>query len=243
MRTLKMLIVLIYSLLWTLPFFPKIRRLQGEHRTEELRSLLADMGRQWGRMLVEASGSTVTVEGAERIPQDQAVVVVANHQGYFDIPVLLGYFPKPAAYIAKAGVRKVPILGALNAYYGTVFIERGNPREALKAIQQGVQRIQEGQSLVIFPEGTRSPDGHLLPFKPGALKLAQKSKAPIVPVTLVNTRGIMAKGGLSIRKADIRILIGDPIAPDTEGSVDLAELIQAQIAGNLEKWQAFGGRS
>lgn len=242
MRTLKMLVVLIYSLLWTLPFFPKIKRLHREGRLTELRALMADMGRTWGRMLVSASGSTVTVEGAERVPQDRAVVIVANHQGYFDIPVLLGYFPKPAAYIAKAGVRKVPILGLLNAYYGTVFIERGNPREALKAIQQGVERIKEGQSLVIFPEGTRSPDGHLLPFKPGSLKLAQKSGAPIVPVTLVNTQRIMNKGSLRIGKTDIRIIIGEPLSPEAEGSVDLAELIRAQIADNLEKWQDFGGR-
>lgn len=240
MKTVKLFFVLIYSLLWTLPTFPKALRLHREGRQKELQALLAKLGMGWGRMLVEATGSTVIVEGAEKVPQDRSVVVVANHQGNFDIPVLLGYFPKAAAYIGKAEIRKIPILGKWNELYGTVFIERGNPREALRAIQEGAERIKSGHSLVIFPEGTRSPDGHVLPFKPGALKLAMKSGAPIIPVTLVNTRTVMVKNSLKIRRADIRVIIGDPIDPASEGSTDLAEAIRNQIAGNLEKWQTFG---
>lgn len=239
MRTIKMFFILIYSMLWTLPSFPRAMRLSREGNQPDLQAMLTRLGNGWGRMLVEGTGSTVTVEGAENVPQDRAVVIVANHQGYFDIPVLLGYFPKAAAYIAKAGVRKVPILGKWNELYGTVFINRGNPRDALRAIQKGAERVKEGYSLVIFPEGTRSPDGHLLPFKPGALKLAQKSGAPIVPVTLINTRTIMVKGSLRIRRANIRVIIGKPIESDSDGSVDLAQAIQEQIAANIEKWQTF----
>lgn len=240
MKTIKMFFVLIYSLLWTLPSLMKGIRLERAGRVQELRELLANLGRGWGRMLVEGTGSRVTVDGAEKLPEDRAVVIVANHQGYFDIPVLLGYLPKPAAYIAKAGVRRVPILGKLNALYGTVFIERGNPRAALRAIQEGVERVRSGQSLVIFPEGTRSPDGRVLPFKPGALKLAQKSGAPIVPVTLVNTRSVMVKGSLRIRSAEIRVIIGDVIEADSEGSVDLADSIQTWISENLDRYQDYG---
>lgn len=239
MRTVKMFFVLIYSLLWTLPTFPKALRLQREGRKAELKAVVDVLGRGWGRMLVEATGSTVTVLGAEKVPMDQAVLIVANHQGNFDIPVLLGYFPKAAAYIAKEEIRKLPILGKWNEMYGTVFIKRNNPREALRAIQEGAQRLKDGYSLVIFPEGTRSPDGHVLPFKAGALKLALKSEALIVPVTLVNTRNIMVKKSLKIRKADVKMIIGDPIDPRSEQSNDLAALIQEQIAANLEKWQDF----
>lgn len=239
MKTIKMLFVLIYSLLWTLPTFPKALRLQREGRQRELKALLAELGRGWGRMLVEGTGSTVTVMGAEKIPKDQAVVIAANHQGNFDIPVLLGYLPKAAAYIAKEEIRRIPILGKWNEMYGTVFITRKNPREALRAIQEGAQRLKDGYSLVIFPEGTRSPDGHVLPFKPGALKLAQKSGVPIIPVTLVNTRTIMVKNSLRIRRADVKVIIGDPVDPGSEHSNDLAALIQEQIAANLEKWQDF----
>lgn len=240
MKTIKMFFVLIYSLLWTLPTFPEALRLQREGRQPELQALLTKLGHGWGRMLVEATGSTVTVTGAEKVPHDCAVVIVANHQGNFDIPVLLGYFPKAAAYIAKAEVRKLPILGKWNELYGTVFINRGNPREALRAIKEGAERLKAGYSLVIFPEGTRSQDGHVAAFKPGALKLAQKSGVPIVPVTLVNTRSVMVKNSLKIRSADIRVIIGDPIDSGSEGSVDLAETIRTQIAANLEKWQTFG---
>jgi len=238
-KTIKMFFVLIYSLLWTLPSFPKALRLQREGRQAELQSLVTALGRGWGRMLVEGTGSTVTVIGAEKMPKDQAVVIAANHQGNFDIPVLLGYLPKAAAYIAKEEIRRLPILGKWNEMYGTVFIKRKNPREALRAIQEGAQRLKDGYSLVIFPEGTRSPDGHVLPFKPGALKLAQKSGVPIVPVTLVNTRTIMVKNSLRIRRADVKVIIGDPIDPGSEHSSDLAEIIQEQIAANLEKWQDF----
>lgn len=239
MKTIKLFFVLIYSLLWTLPTFPEALRLHKEGRQKELQALLTKLGNGWGRMLVEATGSTVTVTGAEKVPQDRAVVIVANHQGNFDIPVLLGYFPKAAAYIAKEEIRKLPILGKWNELYGTVFIKRKNPREALRAIQEGAQRVKDGYSLVIFPEGTRSPDGHVLPFKAGALKLAQKSGAPIIPVTLINTRTIMVKNSLKIRRADVRVIIGDPIDPNSDISNDLATVIQEQIAANLEMWQEF----
>lgn len=239
MKTIKMFFVLIYSLLWTLPTFPEALRLEKEGRQKELQALLTKLGHGWGRMLVEATGSAVTVVGADKVPQDQAVVIVSNHQGNFDIPVLLGYFPKAAAYIAKEEVRKYPILGKWNELYGTVFIKRNNPREALRAIQEGVERLKAGYSLVIFPEGTRSQDGHVLPFKPGALKLAQKSGTMIIPVTLINTRSIMVKNSLRIRRADIRMIIGDPIDPSTEASHDLAVIIQEQISANVEQWQDF----
>lgn len=239
MKTVKMFFVLIYSLLWTLPTFPEALKLHREGRRQELQALLTKLGNGWGRMLVEATGSSVTVVGAEKVPQDRSVVIVANHQGNFDIPVLLGYFPKAAAYIAKAEIRKLPILGKWNELYGTVFIKRGNSREALRAIQEGAKRLKEGYSLVIFPEGTRSQDGHVLPFKAGALKLAQLSGAPIVPVTLVNTRSVMVKKSLRIHRADIRVIIGDPIDPGSDSSGDLAEAIQAQIAANVERWQEF----
>lgn len=239
MKTIKMFFVLIYSLLWILPTLPKAIRLKKQRRERELQVLLAQLGQGWGRMLVRGTGSKVTVEGTENVPEDRAFVIVANHQGYFDIPVMLGYFPKGAAYIAKDGVRKIPILGKFNELYGTVFIERGNPRAALKAIQQGAERVKQGYSLVIFPEGTRSPDGRVHPFKPGALKLALKSGAPIVPVTLVNTRNIMAKGKLRIESADIRLIIGKAIEPDTEATVDLADVIQNEISANVDKWQRF----
>lgn len=239
MRTVFMALVLIWSLIQTLPGLWKALRLRDAGRTHELRELVAFEGRRWGRLLVWGTGSTVEVIGAEKLPMEEPIVVVANHQGNFDIPLVMGYLGRPVSYIAKEELQRTPVLGKWLELSGSVFIKRGNPREALKAIQLGAERVKEGVSMAIFPEGSRSRSGRLLPFKPGAMKLAQKSGARIVPVTIVNTCHIMTKKSLRIRKSHIQLIFGDPIDPNQEHSVDLAELIREQIQRNLDRYQRY----
>lgn len=237
MKTIKLILVLIISLIKTLPHLKKAKRLQEQGQKEAFNALCKRISGAWGASLVKATGSTVTLIGEENIPKDQAVVIISNHQGNFDIPVLMGYFTEPVAFIAKNDLERIPIIGAWMKVLGCVFIKRGNPREALKAIHEGVEKVKAGRNMVIFPEGTRSIDGNLLPFKPGSLKLAMKSGALILPVTLVDTRKIMPKKSIWIHSAEIKIVIDKAIDPKKDSSIDLAEEIHQQIQNNLNMYQ------
>jgi len=239
LKTVKMFFVFIWSLLESLPRYYRGKKLMAAGDMQGVRQIVAEESVSWGRMLVEGTGSTVEVIGAENVPHDEAVVVVANHQGNFDIPVIVGYLGITTAFIAKEELRKFPVIGRWMVLQECVLIRRGNPREALKAISAGAELIRTGKSMVIFPEGSRSYSGRLLPFKPGSLKLAQKSGAAILPVTIINTCHIMPKKKLRIHSAQIKLIVGERIDPSKEQTTDLIERIHAEIEGNIQKYQTF----
>lgn len=190
----------------------------------------------WAKSLVKVTGSKVTVIGEEKIPTDVPVVFVSNHQSNFDIPLLLGYINKPKGFIAKAETEKMPIVGGWMRYIRCVFMDRSNPRAAVKAIRKGVDIVKSGYSLVIFPEGTRSLDGKLSEFKPGSFKLAMKAGAMIVPVTISGSYDIMKKGSMKIKAADVKITISDPVTSEGYESTEsymLREKIANIIGENL----------
>lgn len=153
---------------------------------------------EWANYMIELMGnkkSTVTVFGKENIPQDSAVVFIANHQGYLDIPVLLGYSNKQMGFIAKAEILKVPILSGWMKLMQCVFLKRNSPKQSIEAMAKGVETVKQGYSLVIFPEGHRSKGGSVQKFKPGSFKLAFRSEAPIVPVTIDGTWHLFEEKG------------------------------------------------
>jgi len=187
----------------------------------------------WAKRLIRLTGSKVTVVGEEKIPSDVPVVFVANHQSNFDIPLLLGYINKPKGFIAKAETEKMPIVGGWMRYLRCVFMDRSNPRAALKAIKQGIEIVKSGYSLVIFPEGTRSVDGSLSEFKPGSFKLAMKAGAMIVPVTISGSFGIMKKGSLKIKPSQVKITISDPVTSTGYESTE-SYLLREKIADIIQ---------
>jgi len=215
---LRTIVWFIYFWIYQLALIPKYFYFKNMSKKTELResfdAKVDKEAKRWARSLVKLAGGDITVIGEEKIPADQAVVFVANHQGNFDIPVLLGYIKKPKAFIAKKEAKKMPMIGDWMKFMNCVFMDRSNPREALKAINEGAQNVKDGYSLVIFPEGTRSPDGKLKEFKQGSLKLALKAKAPIVPVAISGTFDMMQKGKRIIRPAKVEVRIGDPIFTD-----------------------------
>ncbi len=115
---------------------------------------------------------------------DEPVLFVSNHQGSFDIPLLLGYIDKPKAFIAKWELRYLPFIGSWMKELGCIFIKRNDFRQTLKAFKGAGEVFKKGQSLVIFPEGTRSRSSKLGEFKRGSLKIALREKVPVVPVTI-----------------------------------------------------------
>jgi len=170
------------------------------------------VARLWGKTLLLFSGVKVELSGdLESIKTDKSYIFMANHQSAFDIFVLLAYLPVTFRWVAKEELFKIPIFGPSMRRAGYIPINRANPRDAIKSINEAARKIHEGVSVVVFPEGTRSEDGKLLPFKSGGFVLSIKSRAPIVPTALIGTFEVKPKGRFWVHPQTVTILLGAPI--------------------------------
>jgi 1-acyl-sn-glycerol-3-phosphate acyltransferases len=200
------------------------RLLPGGNRAERV------MG-WWGRAFVRLGGWTVRVEGMENLPSCGAVLV-ANHQSIVDIPMLLSAFPRPVRFLAKRELGEIPLFGKAMAAAGNLFIDRDDPRNAVRMLRDVGARLRDGRLVVVFPEGTRSGDGSIGEFRPGAFYLAQKSGAPVVPVYIGGGRIALPKGSLRVRLADLLVRVLAPLSPD-EGAGGSKEQIAESVRSRL----------
>jgi len=162
------------------------------------------IARAWALAIIKISGSTIAVAGRENIPKKGGVCFVSNHCGYFDIVLLLAYCGRPIGFIAKKELGFVPFLNVWIFMIGGFYIDRSAARKALRTINNGVQKIKSGGGMVIFPEGHRSKGRGLLPFHPGALKLATMAEAPIVPVAIDGSYDVFERN-YRVESASIKI--------------------------------------
>jgi len=233
------LIWFIYFCLYQVFIFPsllKAIRLAADNRTAELDVLANATAVPWSLSLLKLAGCRVHVTGAENIPQNTPVLFVSNHQSNFDIPILMAHTDRPTGFIAKESLEKIPLVSQWMRHIHCVFIKRGSPRDAAAAINQGVRFLKSGYSMVIFPEGTRSKDGFLQEFKPGALKLATKAGVPMVPVTISGSINMMRKGSFVIHPSDVELIISPAIMPEsyeTTDTVVLSDQVKTIIEGHL----------
>lgn len=231
MKSIIWCIGFLIKLLSITPQLIKANNYAKKGNLKERDRIMYRLSKEWGKKTFESTGSTIEIIGSENIPEDQPVVFVGNHQSNLDIPILTGYIKKHTCFIAKKELGKIPILSLAIKNMNSILIDRGNARQSLRAITNGANNVKQGYSYVIFPEGTRSKDGTIASFKPGALKLATRSKAPIVPFTIVGANRIMQKGTLKIDKVDVKLIIDKPIyitdenVKDTKGLTVQAEAI------------------
>jgi 1-acyl-sn-glycerol-3-phosphate acyltransferase len=161
------------------------------------------------RNLCRALGVRVTIHGAELVAEGGPFLFTPNHQAHIDIAVLLGWLPGNNRFASKKELFDAPVLGAVMRTLGMLPVDREDPMKSIELLNRAVR---EGHSIIIFPEGTRSPDGALLPFKKGAFVAAIEMGRPVVPVVLKGTRRVMPKGGyLAIHPGEIEIVVKPPI--------------------------------
>jgi 1-acyl-sn-glycerol-3-phosphate acyltransferase len=191
----------------------------------------------WGRFMLAAVGCKVTVLGRENIPRKGGVCFVSNHSGIVDILLLLGYSGRRFGFVAKRELMLAPILNMWIPMLGGLFIDRANPRKALKTINKGVARIKAGSAMLIFPEGHRSRGQGLLPFHPGSLKLATQSESIIVPVAITGSYDVFEKD-YRVHAVPLRIVFCPPIntadIPVTDRKLALSDQIYGVIKAALE---------
>ena len=167
--------------------------------------------RLWGKAALLANRVKVKIEGIDRLNGKGPYIFMSNHQGSYDIFALLGHLPYQFKWLAKKELFSIPFFGWTMAAVGYISIDRGGTRDTVEAMNVAAQKIREGMSVVIFPEGSRSPDGLIQPFKKGGFTLAIKSKIPIVPIAISGSRDIMPKDKLTTASGEIRMLVDHPI--------------------------------
>jgi len=191
----------------------------------------------WGRVCLFLAGLKIEVAGAENIPLDKPAIYVSNHQSNFDIPIIYSGLPIPFNWLAKKELFRVPLFGLGMKRNGNIPIDRSNRKTTMHSIITAAQRIKEGTSIIIFPEGTRSPDGHLQKFKKGALLIAAKARVPVVPIAIHGSYQIQPKDRWKIESGKVKLNILPPISTTDLKTSDidqLTEKVHTMIATSLQ---------
>jgi 1-acyl-sn-glycerol-3-phosphate acyltransferase len=194
---------------------------------------------RWGmaiiRLGVRVAGIRVRVEGSEHIPPGESCIFLSNHVSNLDPPVLLPVIPGMTSVFLKRSLMKIPLLGTAMRMGKFVPVERGGSREeAARSVAAAAHALQSGLHITVFPEGTRSFDGRLLPFKKGAFFLAAETGAPMVPVIIRGTARMMRKGSLKIHPGEAVVQFLPPLRPkDFASREDLMEAVRAEMEAAL----------
>lgn len=184
------------------------------------------IARLWAKIILALSGTRVDVIGAENVLPGKPQIFMSNHQSDFDIFVVLGFIPGQFRWIAKKELFRIPIFGGAMRNAGYIEIDRQNHEKAMKSLDIAAQKIREGKSVMTFPEGTRSKDGFVKPFKQGMFHLAIKAGVPIVPVCIIGAGAIMPKRSLRINPGKVTMIIEKPIDVTGYSIEDRARLIE-----------------
>jgi 1-acyl-sn-glycerol-3-phosphate acyltransferase len=207
-------------------------------KSEDLPCICEWVPRTWSRFLLRAAGARVVLENADVIDPERPQVLVSNHASWFDVLALAAWLPGPYRFVAKKELEKVPLWGAAWLACGHISIDRQDRNRAIESLAIARARLaEERPTVILFPEGTRSPTGELRAFKKGAFVLAIQSNVEVVPAAILGSREVMAKGSWRIRTGrTITVRFGEPIAVEglrMEHRDDLMRRAHAEVAGLL----------
>ncbi|RKQ34601.1 lysophospholipid acyltransferase family protein [Oceanobacillus halophilus] len=210
-----------------------INKLNRSGKNKEKLELMDKIILKCTNNLIKISGADLTVTGQGNIPLNEPVLYVSNHQGNMDIPILYSTAPQTMAFVAKKEMEKIPLLGYWMKERGCVFIDRDNARSSLKAINQAIQGLKSGNSIAIFPEGTRSKGPDMGDFKSGSLRIAMKSGVKVIPVTLKDSYQLIEMKGKNT-PAKVSVHYSAPIdSRDFKDTNHLATAVLTEIKKHL----------
>jgi 1-acyl-sn-glycerol-3-phosphate acyltransferase len=195
--------------------------------------------RTWSWLILKTTGVKVDVSGLQKLTPGTTYIFVANHSSHYDTPVVFTHIPYQVRIIAKQSLAMFPVLGWHLKRGGHLFVDRRDPDRA-GILKRWRSLVSQGLSLIVYPEGTRTPDGHVARFKAGSFLLAIQAGLPIVPLSIVGTRNVMPKGRLRTEPAHVTLVVHDPIQPPaiaeptTHDAKALADCVHDIVAGPVE---------
>lgn len=224
--------VLWYFLGWTglvlsYPVLLLIKWHELRGQTKQQQNLVNRISRRLARYLFRLTGSTVRLSGLDNLPPSGAVLFVSNHQGHMDSLIIQGFIERPKGFISIVEVLRYPIIRTWMKQIRCVFLDRENARQSAACINQAVDQLKEGHSMVVFPEGRLSDGPEVGPFQRGWLRLATKSGVPIVPISISGSYRVLAKDGSRVDAAQVDCVISPAMRPKDLKKVDEAAFIEA----------------
>lgn len=234
MRTFKMYFYLFGYIATKLKLISQAEQLIYQGKPKEAYRLMDKTVEKGTRRILKIAGARTTVRGLENLSANETYLYVSNHQSNMDIPLLFTIMPYKPTFIAKKEMGKIPLLNRVLKAKGCILLDRENPRNAIKNINDGIKLLNSGVSVVLFPEGTRSKGPIMNEFKPGGLRLALKSGVKIVPVTIKDSYMLLEHNNGKVTPADVDITFSEPIDTSKyKDAVTLANDIQEVIQKNL----------
>ena len=204
--------------------------------------LYAWIARTWGRLLLWAAGVRVEVQGREHLAMDRPQIIASNHQSWYDVFALAANIPKVFRFVAKEELGRIPVFGRAWRTAGHISVNRRDRVQAIRTLEYfGTLVRNDNSTIVIFPEGTRSPDGELLPFKKGAFMLALHTHIDIVPTVVVGGRSVLKKGDWRVHRGRLIVRFGEPIPTvgyNEENRDHLIALVRSRIEHLLHSTEA-----
>jgi 1-acyl-sn-glycerol-3-phosphate acyltransferase len=192
------------------------------------------IGRCWVRWLLRVSGVRVTAFGLENLAPGRPQILLSNHTSWYDVAALTDVVPKHFRFVGKVELARVPLWGRAWQAAGSIAIDRSDKQAAIASLDHAARLARSDNSaVIIFPEGTRSADGSLQPFKKGAFMLALHSGIEIVPVVVVGSRDILPKGSWRVRAGRIIVRFGKPIETACYSSLNRDQLM-ARVRSEME---------
>ncbi len=220
----RLCLIALYTVAWGLPA-TLVAPFSGE--------AVVWIARNWIRWIFATCGIRVEATGLEHVAEARAAVYMSNHQSVLDIGALVATLPVSWRFVAKRELTYIPFFGWALGLSGQIVIDRGDRARSVASLKRAAARVRDGLNVIIFPEGTRSRDGRLQPFKSGGFHLAIEAQAPIVPVTVSGSFALIPKRSLRIRSGRIRVAYGSPI--QTAGlTVESREALKARVRAAIE---------
>ncbi|MCT4612800.1 MAG: 1-acyl-sn-glycerol-3-phosphate acyltransferase [Clostridia bacterium] len=234
---LRAIIVLVVFLIFEIVMLPillilKIVKIKNKKFTK---NVLYRLVKVFTNIMLKISGVKLNID-KRNLESNETYLFVSNHQSIFDILFIIKAIDIPIAFIAKKELVYLPVLRLWMKELGCIFIDRKNIKNSINEINNAVDKLKNNNSLVIFPEGTRSVDGNIGKFKPGSFKLAINSEAAVVPITINNAYKILKKGSFKINRGEASIKIGSPVCfidYGEDNSVEISEKIREEIQKNI----------
>lgn len=194
-------------------------------------------GMIWGRAFYRIFFIPIHVHGRENIKKGQSYVVAANHQSYWDAFLMYGFLGVKFKWLMKKELGKIPFVGWACRMAGHILIDRSSRVSSMESIRKAESKLKNGMSVVIFPEGTRTPDGKMARFKRGAFLISQELNLPILPVTIDGNYDVMSRHAWNVTWHPVHMTIHEPIMPRTDIGTTEQEQTQAMIetAGEVSK--------